>query len=228
MQFTLEKFTGPLDLLLSLIQEKELDISEIALAHVTEQYLEYIDQVEEIKPEELADFLVVASRLLLIKARALLPQLMPEEEGQNDLTEQLRLYRMYVDVSKKIHDLWNDPRAAYGRIEPFKLPEEPQAPANLSALSMDNVMAKLIRKLAPAKPLPKTYIDKTVSLKERIEHFRTFLKNHKSFSFSEMISDPRNKTETIITFLALLELVKQKTVQLNQNTLFSEISVERV
>lgn len=226
MQFTLEKFSGPLDLLLSLIQEKELDISEISLAHVTEQYLDYLEKVEEIQPDELADFLVVASRLLLIKARALLPQLMPEEEGQNDLTEQLRLYRMFVEVSKKINDLWLDPRVSYGRVEPFKMSENPTPPENLTTFNLQNVMRRLIHKLAPSKSLPKTYIDRTVSLKEKIEQFRSFLKKHKQILFSEMF-DAGNRTEIIISFLAILELVKQKTVELHQHELFSEITIER-
>lgn len=204
-----------------------MDITEVSLGEVTEQYLNYIEQVEEIMPDELADFLVVASRLLLIKARALLPQLMPEEVGQNDLTEQLRLYRMFVEVSKKINDMWLDTRVAYGRIEPFRIPENPIPPENLTTTNMQNVMRRLIHKLTPSKKLPRTYIDRTVSLKEKIEELRNFLKRNKRVSFSEMLGTG-NRTEIIVSFLAILELVKQKTVELHQQELFSEITIESV
>lgn len=228
MQVNLEKFSGPLDLLLNLIQDRELNISDISLTAVTEQYLEYLDKVEEVQPEELADFLVIASRLLLIKARALLPQLMPEEENESDLAEQLRMYRKFVDVSKKVHDLWLDPRVSYGRVEPVRIPENPEPPANVTAELLEQYMKRLVHKLTPPKQLPRTYIDKTVSLKEKVDQFRALLKNHTRFNFSDVVHSRANRTETIVGFLALLELVKQKAIEIKQDALFEDIVIERV
>jgi len=227
MEISLEKFSGPLDLLLSLIQEKELHISEVSIAKVTEQYLDYIDKLEEVVPEELADFLVLASRLLLLKSRNLLPQLMPQDEHEIDLADQLRMYKMYVDVSKKLNDLWENAPISYGRKEPVVIPENPDTPENVTSENMLVAMKRVIHRLKPPRPLPKTHIDKTVSLKEKIAQIRDFLQSRKSFTYKESLGEGYNKTEAIVGFLAMLELVKQKTATLHQDALFEDILIKR-
>ena len=102
----IQKFEGPLDLLLQLIEQEELDITEISLAHITEQYLEYLATIEELYPDELADFLVVATKLLLIKSHMLLPELTLEDEDEESLTRQLQLYKKYVEAARRLHDRW--------------------------------------------------------------------------------------------------------------------------
>lgn len=228
MEIKLEQFSGPLDLLLSLIYEKEMHISDISIGNVTEQYLDYIEQIEEIFPEELADFLLIASKLLLLKSRNLLPQLMPEEEAGVDLADQLRLYKMYVDVSKKINSIWEESFAAYGRKEPLKIPENPEPPENVTIENLRFVMNRVIHRLKPPKPIPKTHIDGTVSLKQKITQLRDFLKRKKKVSYKETLGESYNKTEAIVGFLAILELVKQRTAVLSQDTLFSDITIEQI
>ena len=101
--YKLEKFEGPLDLLLQLIESADLDITEVALSKVADQFMEYLEQVEEKNSEEMADFLVVASRLLLIKSRILMPALhLDEDDEVIGLEEQLKIYREYYEASKKI------------------------------------------------------------------------------------------------------------------------------
>ncbi|OGH60175.1 MAG: hypothetical protein A2725_04695 [Candidatus Magasanikbacteria bacterium RIFCSPHIGHO2_01_FULL_33_34] len=224
----LEKFSGPLDLLLSLISDKQMSISEISLAEITEQYLQYLDKLEENKEEELADFLLVGTRLLYIKSRLLLPQFNQEEEDGQSLEDQLRLYKIFVEASRKIDKLWIDGKQSVFRIEAPRQSEEFVAPTNLDKNTMYDNMVKLIRRLQPLKSLPETSIDRAISLKERLDKIRLILEKNKSVNFFELLDNSNNRTEIIINFLALLELVKQKTVILKQDSAFSDIAITRI
>src|SRR5574344_1562914 len=107
MELKLEKFEGPLGILLKLIEQEELDITEIALASIADEFLAYVETSENIGPEEMADFLVMAARLLYIKSKALLPYLVSaeEEEEITELENQLKMYKEFVDASSKIAQL---------------------------------------------------------------------------------------------------------------------------
>ena len=223
-----EGFSGPLDLLLSLIDEQKLSLSELSLSQVTEQYLVYLDKMEEKKPDEMADFLVVATRLLLLKSKQLLPQFSPEEDEGPSLEEQLRLYKKFIEVAKKLNKNWLSGQRAVFRVEPPRQRTEFYPPENLSISSLQQSMDKLLNRIKPPKPLPKTSIDKAVLMKEKINQIRTWLKEKKSFSLSQILNDSKNKTEVIITFLSLLELVKAKDLLLKQDNNFSDILVEKI
>lgn len=223
-----EQFSGPLELLLSLISEKKMDITELALAEVTEQYVTSIETIEEKDPDELADFLVVATKLLLLKSRSLLPQFFPEEEDGPSLADQLKLYKAFVDASKKIWDIWEHASVAHFRSEPVRVPTEFLGPDNVTKDKLHASMVQLIERLAPLKPLPKVTIDRTVSIKQRIEDIKTMLTKVAQVKFTEMLGDSANKTEVIVGFLALLELVKQRTVVLEQTNTFDDIVVSRM
>lgn len=225
MQIELAQFTGPLDALLSMVEGKELDISDLSLSNVTEQYLQYIESLDETNPEELADFLVIATRLLLLKSKALLPQLLPEEEDGPSLTDQLKLYKAFKDASKFVEAQWLNPHVSFERIEPVRRPKDIVPPENATTLSLHEAMHKLVVRLKPPKPLPKTTIDRTVSMKAKISHIRTLLKTQKKAAFFEVIAAKQNKTDVIVSFLALLELVKQRTVTLTQDDHFADIMI---
>lgn len=227
MEITLSKFTGPFDLLLSLVEGQELKISEISLSEVTEQYLKYLDTLEETEVTELADFLVVAAKLLYLKSKRLLPDFSLEEEEEEGLEAQLKLYKQFVDASKTIDSLWNNPRKSFFRYEPARRAEEFSLPTNVTLERLAQSMIQLVSKLAPPKPIGKTHIDKTVSLKERIDNIRTLLKSKKSFNFTDALNDVENKTDVIIGFLAILELVKQKSLYLEQHNTFGDIIITR-
>src|SRR3989338_6596602 len=117
-EIKLEKFQGPLDLLLQLIEQDELNITEISLSNVTEQFFDYLNKLEESRSEELADFLVIATKLVYLKSKHLLPYLYPEADEGPSLAEQLKLYKRYADASKEIGRLWEQGSIASGRIEP--------------------------------------------------------------------------------------------------------------
>lgn len=228
MKFNLENFTGPLDLLISLIEEEKMLISEIALSKITEQYLEYLDKVEEKMPEELADFLVVAARLLLMKSKTLLPQLMPDEDDGPDLAIQLKLYKLFLDASKKVNQLWLVGHYSMPRIEPPHIIVSTTSPANFNINELQKSLRHLLHRLKPPKPLPETTIDKAVSMKEKIDSIRKFLVNAKNANFFSFVNDRNNKTDIIISFLALLELFKQKALTLDQGGAFGDIIIKKV
>src|SRR5512147_3265515 len=102
LNFKMEKFEGPLDLLLQLIEQEKLSISEISLSKIADQYLESLGQVAEKDPDELADFLVVAAKLLLIKSRELLPSAAPAEEEGPSLESQLKMYKIFWEAAQRI------------------------------------------------------------------------------------------------------------------------------
>lgn len=237
-EFKLEQFSGPLDLLLSLIDEEKLNISDVSLSAVTEQFLNYLEKLENKKPEELADFLVIATRLLLIKSQKLLPQFALEEEEGPSLEEQLRLYKMFVEAAKKFNHFWENKNQSVFRLEPPRppglrfgeagRPAKFVPPPNFSLGDLRESMGKLLERLRPLKPLPETQIDKTVLLEEKIKNIHALLKKAKSVSFSALLNDSRNRTEVIVAFLALLELVKGREVALKQKKNFTDILVEKI
>lgn len=228
-QFTLEKFSGPLDLLLSLIESEKLSVSDIALSQVTEQYLRYLDALEDRRAEELADFLVVATRLLLMKSRLLLPQFGAEADDEGvTLADQLRLYKVFLDASKKVNRLWLNTDTAFFRIEPPRLPDKFTPPRNITLSTLRAVMLQLITRLTPPKPLPETHIDRTISLKEKLDFIRTLLGRVKEANFHSLLAEAKNRTEIIVSFLALLELVKEKVVAVKQGEQFGDIFITRV
>lgn len=228
MHFKLDKFSGPLDVLLNLIEEKQMSVSELALSEVTEQFLDHLSKIEDKRPEDLADFLVVATRLLFIKSRELLPQLGKDEEDGPSLADQLRLYQAFISASKKFNRRWNEPRRSVFRVEPPRRPAEFIPPKNFSAENLRSSLEKLIRKLKPLPPLPQTQIDKTVSVKEKIEEIKKILARAKQASLFGILKGSRSRTELIVSFLALLELVKQEGIFLKQGGNFEDIMMERV
>jgi len=227
MHFELEQFSGPLDLLLHLLEEEELSISEISLSQVTEQYLDFTSEIDEKRAEELVDFLVVAAKLVFLKSKKLLPQFLPEEDEDGDLEEQLRLYKLFVDASEYISSFWLDNKKSLFRKEPLRKSEEFTPPDNFNAEELRESFEKLLYRLTPPKPLPKTHIDKAVSMKEKISRIHKLLKQKKRASFFDIVDSASNKTDVIVSFLALLELVKQKTVTLKQDESFGDIEINR-
>lgn len=216
-------------MLLQLIESEELPISEIALAAVTEQYVSYLKKIEDKNPEEMADFLLVASKLLLIKSRVLLPEvdLGLDEDGMS-LEEQLRLYREYAVLSKEIHKIIGRHRFAWSR-EKSPLQEGIFAPP--PGLTLEKIKAAfldVLQSIEPVIALPKAAIERVISIKDKIEELRSLIFSKAQISFAGVLRSARNKTEIIVSFLALLELIKQRTVSVAQGDLFEDITVTKI
>ena len=222
--FRLEQFEGPLELLLRLIEEEKLDITTISLATVTDQYLSYLEHEEQLPPDEVADFLVVAAQLIYIKSKYLLPSLELEAEDTN-LEEQLKIYREYYDASKVITQMIGRKRFAYVRDVPLTLPQEQRfsPPKRLRMEQLAAALRSVIGRLEVIIKLPTIVLKNTVSIREKIQALREALKlgvlNFHAFY------DRSNKQDIIVSFLALLELVKLRDVRVQQDRLFSEIVI---
>lgn len=228
MELKLQQFSGPLDLLLNLIEEQKLPITELSISAVTEQYLEYLTSLEREAPDEIADFLVIASRILLMKAKAIVPMFSLEEENEKSLEDQLRIYKKFVEASRLVNKSWLAPVRSFFRIEPVRKAEGFVPPENATTASLHKSMMSIVARLKPPKPLPQIEMDKTVSVKEVIERIKDLLKSHKQFDFHKSLKEKENKTELILGFLALLELVKQQIVHLDQQSHFGDILVRKV
>jgi segregation and condensation protein A len=224
------QFEGPLDLLLSLIEEQKLDITQIALANVTEQFLTYIKQLEKVDASLLADYLSIAAKLLVIKSKAILPSLeiqQEEEEVGMDLTERLLLYKQFKEAGKHLKMLDSKGSQSFTRLLVFsqRISFLPDRTVTASILH-DSVMG-VLEGLAELDNLPKAKIREAISIQEKIDQLQTQLSNQIETKLSDIMASAKNKPEMIITFLALLELIKQKIFTVEQETLFTDITIKQ-
>jgi len=220
-------FEGPLDLLLQLVEKNELEISEISLAKVADQFVAYM-QNKTVLPEEMADFLVVASKLVYLKSKMLMPDFQDEEmEDGIDLEAQLRQYQMFVRAAKELNDLWDSSNRSYERrftqIRRERLAFV--APKGVDQTVLLEMMRKVIARIEPIIRLPKVAISRAVSIQEKIQDLYGRIRRHAKLSFSQFLQGVKHKEEAIVGFLALLELVKQGFVRVEQNELFKEIDI---
>ena len=224
-----EKFEGPLELLLDLIEKEELAISEISLALVTDEYLAHVRSLPSPDPEELAEFLVVAVQLMLIKSRSLLPGLEASEEEQasaEELEARLKELQRIRGAAKSIQELERKgfasrSRDAYLGMEPVFHP-----PPALTRHALADAFAALIAVLPKAEKLAEEKLKRIVSLEEKIAHVRSILQGAIERGFSEIVQGAKEKVEIVVSFLALLELAKQKFVELRQDKPFTEIFIK--
>ncbi len=223
--YSLPQFEGPLEVLLHLIEEEKMPLSDIALATVTEQFMNRLKDISEDRGGELADFLVVATKLLYLKSRLLLPYVYPEEPEGPTLADQLKLYKEYVAASKDMARLWNRLLLGYGRVEPPVTLEGFCMPTNGYSVQLERTFDQVLKRLRPLKVLPQVVVDRTVSLKEKIESIYHALQSVSAIKLSSMTASVQNRTEIIITFLAILELAKQQRVTLKQDMCFDDMEV---
>ncbi len=228
-EISVAQFSGPLDLLLSLIEERELDITEIALADVTEQYLAYLESAaDSIGLEELTEFLVVAAKLLLIKSKALLPYTTPDEDEEIErFARQLKLYRQFVEASKVVSALVLANRSTFVRQQsPVLIERSFLPPKSISVDKIQRVYADILAAIPPPPPpLQRVRIDKRVTIASRLANLREMLTQRASIRFSHITNLAQSRTEIIVSFLALLELAKQRQVTITQDERFGEIEV---
>jgi segregation and condensation protein A len=222
-------FEGPLDLLLHLIEQEELDIMAISLAQVTDQYLAYLAALQQRRVKELTDFLVVAAKLLLIKSLALLPRppaLSPEtEDVGDDLVRQLQAYKRFKEIAALLHEREAQGLRGYVRIAPCPRPE-PQL--DLGNVTIHDLLATVQEVLdaRPALPVGGIVTPITVTIAAQIALIQEQLAQRRQVHFYEILSEAATRVEVIVTLLALLELIKQDRVQVRQERLFGEIVIE--
>lgn len=228
-KIALEQFEGPLDLLLQLIEKNKLQITEISLAKITDQYLNFIEESDNLVSEEVADFLLIASRLIYIKSKYLLPDLALESEDDSaSLEKQLKIYRQYFEASKHINKFYNDKhRQSWSRQQSMKLPvkQEFVPPVNIDKEALKNIFTDVLNKIERFVNIPKVVMQKAISIGEKISHLKQLMRDKLEIKFSHLVADKNNRMETIVSFLALLELIKQREIVADQENMFGEINI---
>ena len=237
----LQVFEGPLDLLLHLIDKNKIDIYDIPIVEITNQYMDYIRAMEREDLNVMSEFLVMAATLLDIKCRMLLPKEVKEdgeeEDPRQELVEQLLEYKMYKYMSYELRD-----REAEGQRALYRAPDLPEEvkeyvePIDMDALLGDLTLAKLnsifqdvIRRQADKiDPVRSTFgkIEKeAVTLSQRMEDIRTFARKSRRFSFRELLTSQKSRTQIVVTFLAVLQMMKEGSIRTEQEQPFDDILI---
>lgn len=224
----IENFEGPLDLLLQLIESQKMEITKISLMEVCEPFVAHVRaQQGKIPPEELADFLVVAAKLVYLKSKALLPGLTDAElEEGTDLETQLRMYKQFALAADRLGKIAVEGLRSYGRmrrassIEVTFIP-----PEDVDGSILRDLYEQLIRRLEPMIRLPKAAVERVVTIEEKIGELSARIGRFLKTSFHVFLSGARDRHEMVVSFLALLELIRQRTVKVEQRNLFHDIVV---
>ncbi len=232
LNFKIEKFEGPLSLLLQIIEKEEMDITQISLAKIADQYVDYIKNSNQINPDEMADFLVVAARLLLIKSKALLPYLYPEEEQEiEELEQQLKMYKEFIEAAKRIDKIIGNKKFMFAREFNRKAILASanlfSPPKNLTAKELASTFKELLTYIQPAEKLEEETLDYKINIEDKILTIQQMLLDRIKVSFNKVLAGAKSKTEVIVSFLAMLELIKQRDISVKQNDLFEEITINK-
>lgn len=222
----LEKFEGPLHLLLSLIEKEDLDINQISLARIADEYIEYVNVSKNIELGELADFLYVASKLLYIKSKSLLPYLIWDEEDEEitNLEEQLKIYKEFKDASLKLEQMVKTKNYLFAR-ERLILPKGFYPPQSITTRILAEMFARALDTLEPVIKSGQIAKEKVISISEKIIEIKNEITRRARIKFFDIIKGAKNKTEAIVSFLALLELIKQKIANVSQENMFGDIEI---
>ncbi len=225
-------YEGPLDLLLNLIERAELDITAVSLATVTDQYLAYINSLEQVSPDEISAFLLMAAKLLQIKSEALLPRPPSREHGEEDLgqslVDQLKLYKRYKEIGSWLHERQESNLRTFLRIAP---PPKVEPKLDLSNLTMEKlvaVAAEAFAKERNKKPLGVIIAPPRVTIREKIDLIAKTMKEVERVTFRALLDQGASRLEIVVTFLAMLELVKRYRIHASQDGLFTEIEIDRM
>lgn len=229
--FHLEKFEGPLDLLLTLIEKEKLDITQVSLAQVADQYLAYIRDEEALSLQNLSAFLSIAARLILIKSRALLPVLDfsdEEEEAMEDLEYRLKAYRLFREASQKFGVLFLQSRGSFTRDGYLGTQVVFYPPKDITKEALRDHFVDVLGDIPVFDILPEKEIAAIITLEEKIAHLQSSLSLRAESSFADIVGSARDRVDVIVSFLAMLELIKQRFIHVEQKEYFSEIRIKRL
>ena len=241
LSVTLEVFEGPLDLLLYLIEKNKIDIYDIPIVVITEQYLDYIKKMQTEDMNVMSEFLVMAATLLDIKCRMLLPKEVNEEGEEEDpraeLVQKLLEYKMYKYMAYELRDKQVDAAKSW-----YKKPMLPKEVADyqypidyeelLGGLSLSKlheifkaVMRRQEEKIDPIRSRFGKIEKDEINLEEKQVYIEEYVKNHKRFSFRNLLEKQGSKMEVIVTFMAVLEMMKQGIIPIEQEDTFADIVI---
>ena len=237
----LEVFEGPLDLLLHLIDKNKVDIYDIPIVEITNQYMEYIQEMQKQDLNIMSEFLLMAATLLDIKCRMLLPAEVNEEGEEEDprqeLVEQLLQYKMYKYMSYELRDRQLDGERRLFKAE--TLPDEVKAyqePVNLDELlegltltKLNEVFQDILKrqnyKIDPVRSKFGKIEKEEITVEEKMDFLDDYITKHKKFSFSALLKKQKTRIQTVVTFLAILEMMKMGKISVVQEHTFDDIMI---
>jgi len=222
-------FEGPLELLLTLIEKRKLFVSDIALSHVADDFITYVKSHPEMPVDESSQFVLVASTLVLIKSKSLLPNMKltsEEEQSIDDLERRLKEYERFRELSLFIKSLFGH--------NPIFAPEKETPNISVFAPSSDMTLENLSGAILsvidnlpqPEKKNPEVKVKKIISLEEVMDGLKHRIERALSLSFKEFTGDTADRVHVIVSFLALLELVKEGSIDALQGDTYSDIQIE--
>lgn len=235
IEIKINEFEGPLDLLLHLIKESKMDIFDLKVEVITDQYLEYINKMEEMNLDIASSYLVMAAELIEMKSRMLLPRHEEDEEQEEDPQEQLvnRLieYQRYKDLTKEFKELEDERHKVYTK-SPENIKEylpEVEVISNTDVTLDDLIKAfqKFLERQKENEPLSTKVTKKEMSVEDRRKSIRNILKKKHKFNFLELF-DVLTKEYVVVTFLAILEMARQNELIIVQESNFGEIMCEGI
>jgi segregation and condensation protein A len=222
------QFEGPLELLLELIEKRKLHISDLSLSQIADEFIEHTRSYEDFPIADSADFILVASTLLLIKSKSLLPNLPLSEEEQGsieDLEKRLADYKKYKELSASIGKMFGNFLyfAEERRVARVIFSPTP----DISLQSLKNALSEVLQNMPKIESLPKVVVDKVISLEEMINKLSERIQVSLKTSFKDFSGMGKmEKVNVIVSFLAMLELVKQGLVRVSQDKHFEDIQME--
>jgi segregation and condensation protein A len=229
-----DEFHGPLEVLLDLIEKRKLHINDISLSQVADEFINHMNSHEDFPMSDSADFILIASTLLLIKSKSLLPnlELTTEEQGNiDDLEKRLELYKKYKEASMGVKEIFGQNPlyfALENKIKPIVF--SPTSEIRIESIfeSIENVLKSVPKPIN----LPKVHVAKVISLEEMIDDLSKRVQHSIRMSFKDFVrggqanKEKADKVTIVVSFLALLELVKQGVVRANQGNHFEDIEIE--
>lgn len=231
-KITIENFDGPLDLLLHLIKEQDIDIYDIKIEEVTRQYLDYIKAMKDMNLSIASEYLVMASELIEMKSKMLLPKRKEEETDEYEedprelLIERLLAYKQYKEITSEFKDLEKTRKLIITK-EPVNLNYYAKEEGNKEGLGISDLIEAfnlLMKRKELDKPIATKITKKELSVTEKVISIRNILKTKKNVRFEELF-EVQTKEEVIISFLSILEMVRKNEIVLNQDNNFNTITV---
>lgn len=228
-QIKTDKFEGPMELLLELIEKEKMNINELSLSKVADEYLEHIKNNQNIQLENLAEFLSIASKLILIKSRALLPMLKftdEEEEEIKDLARQLEEYKKFKEIAVRLGKMARLKRTCYSRESFSGVKSTFYPPENINGFDLRKYFQRILDEIPIIERLKEEIVSEVITLEQRINELQNSIRLKIETSFSSLVEKAADKVDVIVSFLAMLEMIKQRIVQVEQEEIFAEIKLK--
>jgi segregation and condensation protein A len=222
-----EKFEGPLDLLLELIENEKLEITEVSLSTITDRYLKEVSSLDP-KVYDVAEFLVVAGKLIYLKSKAILPTLATEEEEEEieDLRARLEEYKKYRDAAREFGNILKKNQRSFSPRKPITKIKSFTPPQGVNLTDLLSIFNRLVKDMPEELKREEIALpSEKITVEEKLADLEVCFKKSKKQRFSHILKSSKTKLEAIVTFLAILEMVKCKKIRFTQGKNFSDIEL---